>query len=58
MVDYIESGYVEKVFDEELEIKDRLVWYLFYYFVIYFLKFGKVRVVYDCVVKYGGMLLN
>lgn len=50
---YIEKGYVEMVFEEELNIMNRFVWFLFYYLVIYFLKFDKVRVVYDCVVKFG-----
>lgn len=58
MIDYIEKGYVERILEEELELNDRLVWYFLYYFVIYFLKFDKVRVVYDCVVKYGGIFLN
>ncbi|XP_068756283.1 uncharacterized protein [Montipora capricornis] len=58
MADYIESGHAEKVPDEELEIKDRPVWYLPHHLLTHPLKLGKVRVVYDCAAKYGGTSLN
>lgn len=48
--DYIEKGYVIEVIKSEMNIN--CVWYLFYYFVINEYKFGKVCVVFDCVVIY------
>lgn len=53
MNEYFEKGYVERVFEEEVNIRDKLVWYFFRNLVIYYLKFDKVRVVYDRVVKFG-----
>ena len=58
MADYIENGHAERVPDEELEVKDRPVWYLPHHPVTHPLKPGKVRVVYDCAAKYGGTSLN
>ena len=58
MADYIENGHDERVPNEELEVKDRPVWYLPHHPVTHPLKPGKVRVVYDCAAKYGGTSLN
>lgn len=34
------------------------IWYLLYYVVVNFNKFGKVRVVFDVVLKFDGVFLN
>lgn len=47
--DLFKKGYVKKVFVNEIEGK---IWYFFYYVVFYFVKLGKVCVVFDCFVKY------
>ena len=52
MTDYIENGHVQKVAKEELEVKDRPVWYLPHHPVTHPLKPDKVRVVYDCAAKF------
>ena len=54
MADYIESSHAEKVPDEELEVKDRPVWYLPHHPVTHPLKPGKVRVLYDCAASTEG----
>lgn len=56
--DYFYKGYCERVLDSLLSCVDGMVWYLLYYFVFYFVKFEKIRVVFDCVVKYVNILLN
>lgn len=53
--DLFKKGYVKKVFVNEIEGK---IWYFFYYAVFYFAKLGKVRVVFDCFVKYRGSFFN
>ena len=58
MTDYIEKGHAERVPKEELKVKDRPVWYLPHHPVTHPLKPDKVRVVYDCAVKYEGTSLN
>ena len=58
MTDYIEKGHDERIPEEELEVNDRPVWYLPHRPVTHPLNPHKVRVVYDCVAKYGGTSLN
>ena len=58
MTDYIENGHAQKVPKEELEVKDRPVWYLPHHPVTHPLKPDKVRVVYDCAAKFGQTSLN
>ena len=58
MTDYIENSHAEKVPKEELEVKDRTVWYLPHHPVTHPLKPDKVRVVYDCAAKFGQTSLN
>lgn len=58
MNNYIEKGHAENVPKEELEPKDRPVWYLPHHPVMHPLKPDKVRVVYDCAAKYRQMSLN
>ena len=58
MTDYIENGHAEKVPKDELEVKDRPVWYLPHHPVTHPLKPDKVRVVYDCAAKFGQTSLN
>lgn len=51
------KGYVWKL--ELGEIDDGLSWYLFYFFVVREDKeIIKVRIVYDLVVRYGGVSFN
>ena len=58
MTDYIEKGHAKRIPEEELEVNDRPVRYLPHHPVTHPLKPDKVRVVYDCVAKYGGTSLN
>lgn len=58
MKDIIERGYVEKVFVEEVLLKDGCVWYIFYYGVYYLKKLEKIRVVFDCSVEFVGEFFN
>jgi len=58
ITDYIEKGHAEKVPKEELEVKDRPVWYLPHHPVTHPLKPDKVRVVYDCAAKFRQTSLN
>ena len=58
MQEYIDQGHAEKVPVEELEVKDRSLWYLPHHAVTHPLKPGKVRVVFDCAAKFEGVSLN
>ena len=58
MTDYIKKGHAEKIPKEELEVRDRPVWYLPHHPVTHPLKPDKVRVVYDCAAKFGQTSLN
>lgn len=51
------EGLLRQVFDDEF-VKFKLIWYFFYYVVWYFRKLEEFRVVFDCVFKSGGILLN
>lgn len=53
--DLFKRGYVKKVFVNGIEGK---IWYFLYYVVFYFVKLGKVCVVFDCLVKYLGSFFN
>ena len=56
--DYIEKGHAEKVPEEELNTRDKPVWYLPHHPVTYSLKPDKVRVVYNCAAKFRQTSLN
>ena len=58
VTDYVEKGHAEKISNEELEIKDRPVWYLPHHPVTHPLKTDKGRAVYDCATEYGGTYLH
>ena len=58
MQEYINQGHAEKVPVEELEVKERPLWYLPHHAVTHPLKPGKVRVVFDCAAKFEGVSLN
>ena len=58
MQEYIVSGHAQRVRREELDVRDRPVWYLPHHPVTHPLKPGKVRVVFDCGAKYHGTSLN
>lgn len=58
MAEYIEKGHAERIPKEQLQVKDRPVWYLPHHPVTHPLKPDKVRVVYDCAARYGGTSLN
>lgn len=58
MNDYIEKGHAEMVPEEELNLRNRPVWFLPHHPVTHPLKPDKVRVVYDCVAKFGHTSLN
>ena len=58
MHEYIMKGHAQKVPTEELNLKERPVWYLPHHPVTHPLKPGKVRVVFDCGAKYRGTSLN
>ena len=58
MNDYIQNGHAEMVPEEELNTRDRPVWFLPHHPVIHPLKPDKVRVVYDCAAKFGQTSLN
>ena len=55
---YIEKGHAEMVPEEELNTRNRLVWFLPHHPVTHPLKLDKVRVVYDCAAKFGQTSLN
>lgn len=44
--------------EEEVEVMILKIWYLLYYVVLNFNKFGKVCVVFDVVFKFDGVFLN
>ena len=54
----MEKGYAEKVPWKQLEVNDRLIWYLLHHPVTHPLKPVKVRVVYDCAASYCRTSLN
>lgn len=56
--EYMNKGYVKRVLENEFIVEEKSLWYLFYYFVFNFKKFGKIRVVFNCILKFGGMFLN
>ncbi|XP_078384177.1 uncharacterized protein LOC144666660 [Oculina patagonica] len=58
MQEYIMKGHAQKVPTEELNLKEKPVWYLPHHPVTHPLKPGKVRVVFDCGAKYRGTSLN
>ena len=58
MQEYIVKGHAQRVQREELDVRDRPVWYLPHHPVTHLLKPGKVRVVFDCGAKYHGTSLN
>ena len=58
MNDYIEKGHAEMVPEEELNLRNRPVWFLPHHPVTHPLKPDKVRVVYDCAAKFGQTSLN
>ena len=58
MNDYIEKGHTEMVPEEELNLRNRPVWFLPHHPVTHPLKPDKVRVVYDCAAKFGQTSLN
>lgn len=58
MDSYIRSGFVCKLFEKKLVKEFSIYWYFLYYFVIFFIKFGKVCIVFDVVVKYEGIFFN
>ena len=58
MQEYIAKGHAQRVPKEELDVKERPVWYLPHHPVTHPLKPGKVRVVFDCGAKYRGTSLN
>lgn len=58
MNDYIERGHAEMVPEEELNTRDKPLWYLPHHPVTHPLKPDKVRVVYDCAGKFGQTSLN
>ena len=58
MDDYIEKGHAEMVPEEELNTRNRPVWFLPHHPVTHPLKPDKVRVVYDCAAKFGQTSLN
>ena len=58
MNDYIEKGHAEMVPEEELNTRNRPVWFLPHQPVTHPLKPDKVKVVYDCVGKFGQTSLN
>ena len=58
MNDYIEKGHAEMITEEELNTRNRPVWFLPDHPVTHPLKPDKVRVVYDCAAKLGQTSLN
>ena len=58
MQEYIVKGHAQRVQREDLDVRDRPVWYLPHHPVTNLLKPGKVRVVFDCGAKYHGTSLN
>jgi len=58
MQEHIAKGLAQRVPKEELDVKERPVWYLPRRPMTHPLKPGKVRVVYDCGAKYRRTSLN
>ena len=58
MNDYIQNGHAEMVPEEELNTRDRPVWFLHHHPVTHPLNPDKVRVVSDCAAKFGQTSLN
>ena len=58
MNDNIEKGHAEMVPKEQLNTRNRPVWFLPHHPVTHPLKRDKVRVVYDCATKLGQTSLN
>ena len=58
MNDYIEKGHAEMVPEEELNTRNKPVWFLPHHPVTHPLKPDTVRVLYDCAVKFGQTSLN
>ena len=58
LVKMLDSGYAEPVPTEELSLRDGQVWYLPHHAVLHVAKPGKVRLVFDCAAKQGGISLN
>ena len=58
MQECIDEGHAEKVPREDLNVKDRPIWYLPHHAVTHPLKPNKVRVVFDCAAKFEGVSLN
>ena len=58
LVKMLDSGYAEPVSTEELSLRDGQVWYLPHHVVLHVAKPGKVRLVFDCAAKQGGISLN
>ena len=54
----IEKGYAEPVPTEDVDRNDGKVWYLPHHGVYHAKKQDKIRVVFDCSVKYMGISLN
>lgn len=58
MDSYISSGFFCKWFEKELVKEFSIYWYFLYYLIIFFMKFGKVCIVFVVVVEYEGILFN
>lgn len=58
MASIIDKGYAEEVPASELKGKDGKVWYIPHHGVYHPKKPEKIRVVFDCAAKYGGVSLN
>ena len=58
MQEYIVKGHAQKVPIEELNLKEKPVWYIPHHPVTHPQKPEKVRVVFDCAAKYCGTSLN
>ena len=58
LVKMLDSGYAEPVPTEEMSLCDGQVWYLPHHAVLHVAKPGKVRLVFDCAAKQGGISLN
>ena len=56
--DYISKGYVQQVPKEGLDVDGKPLWYLPHHAVFNPNKPGKLRVVFDCAIRYRGALLK
>lgn len=56
--DCVIKGYVRMFIKEEVVIVSKIIWFLFYYLVSNLNKLGKVRVMFDVVVRFSGIFLN